>query len=200
VLFCAVGCGVIALIGQIDNPASIGKLYATTLAITLGVMTLSFRVGMTNQSEWPLRMRMALLGVGVAALLFWLDGRTVTANSLGGSEEELVTASTSRFGGLVNIQKTDFSVLSGYALYFAAVLGLCRWWHMAARDRKDSWTIANPIAAGFFGMILMFLWPHDTGSDLGFGIGPLLIASLVIPLVSAWTAPPQPLPRKLRVR
>lgn len=174
-----------------------GKLFATTLAVSVGVMVLSFRSSRKTDSEWPLRMRLALLGVGVAGLLFWLDGRTLAINT-GGGDEELIGTTPGRLGGLVNMSRSDFAVLSGYMMYFAATLGLCRWWHMTCRDRKESWSLGNPIAATFFGVILMFLWPHSHGSGFAYGITPLIIASIAIPLASAWSAPPAPLPRKLR--
>jgi hypothetical protein len=195
-LLAAIGTAGVALITQVDTVAFVGKLFATSLAISVGVMVLSFRSSRKTVSEWPLRMRMALLGVGVAGLLFWLDGRTLTVNT--GGDEELIGTTPGRLGGLINMSRSDFSTLAGYAMYFAATLGLCRWWLMTVRDRKESWSLGHPIAAGFFGMILMFLWPHDQGSPFTYGIASLIIASIAIPLASAWSAPPAPLPRKLR--
>jgi hypothetical protein len=46
----------------------------------------------------------------------------------------------------------------------------------------------------------MFLWPHDANSGFEYGLVPLIIASIAIPLSSGWQAPPAPLPRKLRAR
>lgn len=195
-MLAALGTAGVALVNQVDTVAYVGKLFVTTLAICVGVMVLSFRSSRKPASEWPLRLRMALLGVGVAGLLFWLDGRTFSLNT--GSDDELMGTSPGRLGGLLNMSRSDFSTLTGYAMYFAATLGLCRWWHMTVRDRKESWSMGHPIAAGFFGMVLMFLWPHDQGSPFSNGIAPLLIASVAIPLASAWSAPPAPLPRKLR--
>ena len=117
-----------------------------------------------------------------------------------GADEEFVNTTPSYLFGMIHMSHGDAHALSGYAMYFAACMGLCRWWKMAARDRKDSWTLFNPIAAGFFGNVCAFLWPHELTSFTGFSFGlvPLLIASIAVPLSSAWTPPPPAMPRKLR--
>lgn len=198
----AVGLIPWVLISKTNDISIIGKVYFLTLAISSGVMLLSFRVLAKNHSEWPLRIRMALLGLAVGCMAYWFDGR-VGPTSVNNADEELISTTPSYLFGTVHMNRVDAHVLSGYALYFAACLGLCRWWKMAARDRKDSWTLFNPLAAGFFGLVFAFLWPHYESSQPGpvnfdQGIVPLLIASIAIPLASAWTPPPPPLPRKLR--
>jgi hypothetical protein len=198
-ILCGLGVIPFALATQTDSVAQLGKLFAVAFAVSAGVMTLSFRVGTKNANEWPLRLRMAALGCGIAGLMFWLDGRTLGGSGFVVADDEPGTSFV-RFGDRLSLAKVDSKALTGYALYFAACLGLCRWWLMAARDRKESWSVSHPIAAAFFGTVLMFLWPHDANSGFEYGLVPLIIASIAIPLSSGWQAPPAPLPRKLRAR
>ncbi|MFO0937933.1 MAG: serine/threonine-protein kinase [Gemmataceae bacterium] len=185
-----------ALFSQTSDIATIGKVYLTTLSIVTGVLVLSFRTSAKNQHEWPIRIRMAMLGLVVGCFTFWLDGRTMPT-TIGNQDELLVGTNTYVFGQF-HASRADANTLLYYVAYFSACLGLCRWWKMAALDRKESWTLFNPIAAGFFGCMLSFLWPHEAGYNFDHGIVPLLIASVAVPLASAWTPPPPPLPRKLR--
>ena len=191
-----------AIFTQTSDIATLGKMYFTTLTIAAGVMVLSFRSSSKNQAEWPMRIRMAILGLAVGAVAFWMDGR-VGPTTFNGADEEFVNTTPSYLFGMIHMSHGDAHALSGYAMYFAACLGLCRWWKMAARDRKDSWTLFNPIAAGFFGCVFAFLWPHHVAGNaapVGFdyGIVPLFIAAIAVPLSSAWTPPPPAMPRKLR--
>jgi hypothetical protein len=201
-VICAVGLIPWALATRTDDVGVLGKVYFTTFAIAAGVMVLSLRSSVTNSAEWPLRLRMGALGLAVGVLAFWLDGRVVHVGTPGGGDEEFISTMPSYFFGAVRLgSKADAGVLVGYATYFAASLFLCRWWRMAARDRKESWTLFHPFAAGFAGLILMFLFPFVSDRPMeGFdhGIVPLLVAAVAVPLASAWTPPPPKLPRKLR--
>ena len=201
-IICVIGLIPWALATQTDDVGVLGKVYFTTLAIAAGVMVLSFRTSAKNSAEWPLRVRMGLLGLAVGAMAFWLDGRVVHVGPPAAADEEFVSTMPSYLFGAVRLgSKADSGVLVGYLAYFAASLALCRWWKMAARDRKESWTLFHPFAAGFFGLVLAFLWPRsDVRPMEGFdhGIVPLLVAAIAIPLASAWTPPPPKLPRKLK--
>ena len=88
-----------------------------------------------------------------------------------------------------------------YVLYFAAVLGAGRWWKAAARDRRDRFTMLPPLAAAFWGTVLMFLWPWQPGqTPVVGGIVPLVLAAVAVQAASAWTPPPPPAPKRLRFR
>lgn len=200
-LLCAIGIIPWALITQTSSLAELGKVYATALAIAVGVTTLSFRKSVKTSPEWPMRMKLGLLGVAVGALAFWLDGR-VGPVTLANADEELVSTMPSYLFGTIHMtNKADMGIFTGYAMYFAACLGLVRWWKMAARDRDCSWSLYHPIVAGVFGMVFAFLWPFQSSrpmEGLDHGLAPLIIAAFAVPLASAWTPPPPKLPRKLR--
>jgi hypothetical protein len=90
------------------------------------------------------------------------------------------------------------STLIHYGLYFGCVLGACRWWRMAARDRKERFSLFGPIAAAFWGAVLLFLWPWSANVSAAEGIVPLVLAAVAVQWVSPWVPPPPPAPRRLR--
>jgi hypothetical protein len=69
---------------------------------------------------------------------------------------------------------------------------------MAARDRKDRFSLLGPIAAAFWGGVLLFLWPGTGTSAWADGLIPLVLAAVVVQWVSPWAPPPPPAPRRLR--
>ena len=135
------------------------------------------------------------LGALVGALAFWLDGWNVPhAPSEGASSGE-----TYLFG-TVQVPPDSLSAGLKYLLYFAGVMGAGRWWKAAARDRKDRFTLLPPIAAAFWGAVLVFLWPWQSGSPVVGGIVPLVLATVAVQASSAWNPPPPPAPKRLRFR
>src|SRR5207248_7295462 len=103
--------------------------------------------------------------------------------------------------GLVQLTPDSLSAGLKYLLYFGAVLGAGRWWKAAARDRKDRFTLWPPIAAAFWGAVLVFLWPWQAGgSPVVGGIVPLVLATVAVQAASPWAPPPPPAPRRLRFR
>ena len=137
-------------------------------------------------------------GVGVGLFSFWLDGQHLPDFDPNGEE----TAKTETFlFGMVRLAPGTLSVLSGYALYFAATLGLVRWWHTAARDRKEKFSIWPLIVALVFGVMFQFLWPHKPVGNNGmvFGVVPLVVAAAAVQIVSPWVAP-EPVAAKRKQR
>ena len=69
---------------------------------------------------------------------------------------------------------------------------------MAARDRKERFSLFGPIAAAFWGGVLMFLWPKEATDQWPTGFVPLVLAAVAVQWVSPWAPPPPPAPRRLR--
>jgi hypothetical protein len=115
--------------------------------------------------------------------------------------DDTAQTETFLFGG-VRLASGALAYLSGYALYFAGALGMVRWWHTSARDRKEKFSVWPLVVALIFGSILQFLWPHKPGPDgMVFGVIPLVVAAAAVQIVSPWTVPvPAQAKRKQRVQ
>jgi hypothetical protein len=172
--------------------ADVGKVFLVAVAAVWAVLLGSFGAAYHLKDEWGRRFRLALTGVGVGLFCFWLDGQHMPEFDPSG--EETAKAETFLFGA-VRLAPGTLSVLAGYALYFAATLGLVRWWHTAARDRKEKFSIWPLVVALIFGCLFQFLWPApQAGSAVGrngmvFGVVPLVVAAAAVQIVSPWAAP-----------
>jgi hypothetical protein len=191
-------CGVIpwALVtGTIGDWPAVGKLFLVTTALAWAVLAAAHGARVRAEDSWGRRLRLATLGLGVGLLTFWLDGWV--GPEIDPPIDENSTAETYLFG-TVKLPPHAGPVLIKYGLYFACVLGACRWWRMAARDRKERFSLFGPIAAAFWGAVLLFLWPWDGGASPAAGIVPLVLAAVAVQWVSPWAPPPPPAPRRLR--
>jgi hypothetical protein len=168
--------------------ADVGKVFLVAVAAVWGVLLASFGARYTIKDEWGRRFRLALMGVGVGLFSFWLDGQHMPEFDPSG--EETAKAETFLFGA-VRLAPGTLSVLAGYALYFAATLGLVRWWHTAARDRKEKFSVWPLVVALIFGSLFQFLWPYKSGGNSGmvFGVVPLVVAAAAVQIVSPSAAP-----------
>jgi hypothetical protein len=176
--------------------ASIGKMGLVSVALAWAVLLAAGRARYKTADSWGRRLRFAGLGVLVGALSFWLDGWI--GPTFDAVEDESPTANSYLFGWM-NMPPRSVPVASGYVLYFACVLGAARWWRMAAKDRKDRFSLFPPFVAAFWGGVLSFLWPWQAGT-LEFGILPLILATVAVQWVAPWVPPPPPPAKKLRWR
>jgi hypothetical protein len=180
--------------------ADVGKVFLTSVACVWAVLLGSYGAGYTVKDEWARRFRLALFGSVVGLFCFWLDGRHMPEIDPAG--EDTAQTETYLFGG-VRLASGSLAYLSGYALYFAGALGMVRWWHTTARDRKEKFSIWPLVVALIFGGLLQFLWPaRPVGADgMVFGTVPLVVAAAAVQIVSPWTAPVSALAkRKQRVQ
>lgn len=177
--------------------ATIGRMLLVSIAVAWAFVLASGGARFKKGDTWGRRLRFATLGLLVGVLAFWLDGWV--GPTLDASAEELPTTNSYLFGW-VHFPARSVPVASGYALYFACVLGAARWWRMAARDRKERFSLFPPFVAVFWGGVLSFLWPWTPSASLEFGLLPLVLGTIAVQWVSPWVPPPPPLPKKLRWR
>jgi hypothetical protein len=172
--------------------ADVGKVLLLAVAVVWGVLLATFGAKYSVKDEWGRRFRLALAGSAVGLFCFWLDGQHMPEFDPSG--EETAKAETYLFGA-VRMAPGTMSVLSGYALYFAATLGLVRWWHSTARDRKEKFSVWPLFVALIFGCLFQFLWQaQQNGNGVGksgmvFGVVPLVVAAAAVQIVSPWAAP-----------
>ena len=184
------------LVAQVTDPLALGKVFLVTTALAwtmvLGAGGRSFR---SADTWWP-RLRFAGLGLAVGLLAFWLDGWTLPTASAGGP----LTSRGVTFFGLGTIDGESVPYAAKYLLYFAGVLGAGRWWRLSARDRRERLSFGALVASGFWGLLLVFLWPTGTEHVVEGAILPLLVASVAVQAVSPWVPAVNAAPKKFRLR
>ncbi|CAN5606986.1 hypothetical protein BH11PLA2_BH11PLA2_06430 [soil metagenome] len=183
-----------AATGNLDSTVSLGKSFLLALAVTWGVLLTVGDSAFKAKDTWGRRLRQIACGLLIGAFAFWLDG--FPGPDFNSAAEEVSHAEPYAFGSL-RMSPLAVSVLGHYLLYFAATMGLMRWWRVAARDRKESFSLVPPLAAAFWGVVLAFLWPWAT-NNLHFGVVPLVLAAIAVQWVSPWSPPPPPQPKRLK--
>ncbi len=184
-----------AVISQSADWTGLGKLFLLTAALSWAMVAGAGGSRYYATDTWTRRLKLAGLGALVGVLAFWLDGWNLPHAPAG----DAASGETYLFG-LVQLTPDSLSAGLKYLLYFAGVLGAGRWWKAAAKDRKDRFTLWPPIAAAFWGAVLLFLWPWQVGSPVVGGIVPLVLATVAVQAASPWAPPPPPAPKRLRFR
>ncbi len=176
--------------------ATIGRMALVSLAVAWAFLLAAGRARFKKSDSWARRLRFASLGLVIGLFAFWLEGWV--GPSLDSGYEESPTANSYLFGFL-HVPARSVPVVWSYALYFACVFGAARWWRMAAKDRKERFSLFPPFVAVFWGLVLSFLWPWHA-STIEFGLLPLVLGTIAVQWVSPWVPPPPPMPKKLRWR
>ncbi|MFO0847963.1 MAG: serine/threonine-protein kinase [Gemmataceae bacterium] len=184
-----------ALVTQTTDPQPLAKLVLLTTLLTWAVVAGAGRLTYRAADTWVARLRLGLLGALVGSAAYFVDGWPTPRLAPG----EPVSLGGSSVLGLFQLPDGTASVAARYLLYFGGVLAIGRWWRTAARDRKERVGLFPAVAAGFWAVVLGFLWPWQAG-DLWGGALPVVLAAVAVQLVSPWTPPPPPLPRKLKFR
>jgi hypothetical protein len=137
---------------------------------------------------WVRRVVMMALGMGIGFAALWLDGFVLkgTSRSIG---------HTSIPG--VRIEGVGFGDVAGYLSYFALAFFALRWWKLADRRRPHRFSFAPIVAAGFWGLALLFIWQQD---EAWRGTLILTTSAAIVQLVSPWEQPPPPITRRMRLR
>lgn len=194
-LYTVLGIVPYAVVTSTVDVSRLGDLFLLSVALSWAVLIGAAGSDARTSDSWGRRFRLGGLGLLVGALAFWLDGWHLPrpASPMAGSGERYVF-------GLLQMDTETASAAWHYLLYFGGVLTAGRWWLMAAKDRKDRLGLFPLIAMGFWGGLLIFLWPWVAGTPVAGGIVPLVIAAFAVQLASPWVEPPPPPPRKLRWR
>ena len=170
--------------GLLSNPSDwtgLMKLFLVSTALSWAVLLGSGQAAFRSSDGWSRRLRLGILGLGIGAFAFWLDGWTMPR-----AASSSVSNADSFFFGTITMPSDVFSTGVRYVLYFGGVMAAGRWWRAAARDRKERFSLFPLLAAGFWSAALLFLWPWEAGSPAT-GIVPIVLAIVAVQAVSPWT-------------
>jgi hypothetical protein len=188
----ALTTGLWATVARSDDWNWIGSLFFLTVGVSWAVLVPSkFWKKGPNADSWGRRFVMAGMGVGVGVLALWLDGWTVWS----ALNPSAATDTASSYGPPILREGGGNAV--NYLIYFGLALGLLRWWKIADRRRPQWFSFFPLLAAGFWALTLLFVWPWP---ERPHGAAALVMAALVVQCVSPWEQPPPPSPRRLRLR
>jgi hypothetical protein len=140
--------------------------------------------------SWIRRFIMLLVGAGVGALAFWLDGgmpRTLPP------EMTQTVVHTPTFATFLGVDWVG--QLAGYLSYFGVMFFAVRWWKMAGPRRQSRFSFLPVLVVGVWSLVLLLIWPQMMSMALL-----LVVASVVVQLVSPWDGPSVPVARKIKPR
>jgi hypothetical protein len=186
VLFAGVGAMIWAATGAKHAPQAKSLFFMSVLA-SWAVLIPSKLWTERRGDSWSRRIALLLVGAGVGATALWMEGWKPGA-SLDPSEgfEGMVRTTLFSASGL-----NEAAFISYYALAFFAL----RWWRMTDRRRPRRFSLFPVLASGFWAALLLLL----VGTPFWHGIV-LMMASAIVQLASPWEQPPQPAPKRVRLR
>jgi hypothetical protein len=188
VLFAGLAATLWAALGQMRSVTEVGLLFFLTVATSWAILVPAKFWTAQRGDSWKRRIVMMVLGALVGLGALWLEGYSPALDTDPGPDAA---------GGprLVSILPgnsfTEASYLSYYALTFFAL----RWWRMTDARRPGRFSFAPILAAGFWGLLLLLVWPQ-----MWRGAVVLVLASGIVQLVSPWEQPPPPATRRMRLR
>lgn len=193
-LFAALALVPYAVIAPAHSWESAGRFFLVTVLLCWAMLVGGSGVSHRAPDAWSRRLRMAALGLLVGVVAFWVDGWSLPRP---GSDQ--LPSDQTYPAAILQAAPEAVSAGTRYLLYFGGVLGIGRWWRAVARDRKDRFSLFPGIVAAFWGLLLAFLWPWQSGAVWA-GAIPLVLAALVVQAASPWDPAPLPAPKKLRYR
>lgn len=187
----ALGLVPYGLLSRATDWAPLAELFLVSTglawAVLLGTGVATYRA----EDSWIRRFRMLLMGLVVGGLAYWLDGGKMPNPAAQDRPFWSIL-------GLIDLPTDQASILIRYMLYFGGAMGASKWWKATARDRKERFSLGPVIAAGFWAVLLLFLWPLETASVAN-AIMPLILTAIAVQAVSPWRAPLAERPRRLRL-
>ena len=127
------------------------------------------------------RTVMMAFGLLIGALALWLEGWSIDgwSGSIAGLDDD---AGGWRIG--LPHKREGIMLAAGYLSYFGLAFFALRWWKMADRLRAHRFSLVPILAAGFWAVVLLLVWPHPES--------PRAIAWRCFsdrPMVSPWELP-----------
>jgi hypothetical protein len=185
-LFALVASSLWAALFHLQDPLEVAASFFLTVATCWAVLVpAKLRTGRADDA-W-LRVVMLVLGMAIGIGVAWLEGRPFSWPITDPFGAASPAASAAEARGL--------PALAGSVCYFGLALFALRWWRMADRQRTQRFGFGPLLAAGFWGLVLLPVWPHPWN-----GTVVLVTSAAIVQIVSPWEKPAPPNARRLRLR
>lgn len=156
----------------------LGRVFLLATAMSWAVLLFA-RPPLAPGRHWGRRLPMLLAGAGVGGLAFWLDGWLVPGPGP-------TPVGATGLAAWLRLDHGTFSTANKYLCFFGLTAAAVRWWSLTDRRRKERFRLAPVIVAGFWGSVLLFLWPWESASP-ALGLAPLVIAAVAVQVASPWS-------------
>src|SRR5262249_58959811 len=107
---------------------------------------------------WARRFVMMVLGGAVGVGMLWLTGWGPEWS--GGDGTALASGDGGPWSRILPAGREGLSGGAGYLSYFGLALCALRWWKIADRRRSHRFSFFPGLAAGFWGLVLIFICPR----------------------------------------
>jgi hypothetical protein len=175
--------------GPTWNWADVGTFFFLTVGVCWAVL-LPARLWSGRKGDvWLRRFIMLLIGAALGLGALWLQGWLPEL-----PQPELSVPGEPGLGGTL-FPSGGVADVAAYLSYFGLVFFIPRWWRMADPRRGQRFSFAPILAAGFWSLILLLVWPQPMRGAVA-----LVMASAILQLVSPWEAPPPAPAKRLRLR
>lgn len=174
--------------------STLGRVFLLSTALSWVTLVVARPPRDNSRNTWSRRFQLLLVGLGVGALAFWLDGWVVPR---GGT-----AADTSRdlvIGKWARVSPETFSTAMRYLFYFGLATAASPWWSMTDRRRRERLRLLPIIGAGLWSGVFLFLWPWEAASA-ALGVAPIVIAAVCVQVASPWVPPAPGVPRATVIR
>jgi hypothetical protein len=171
-----------------------GQLLLLSTGLSWAVLVVAGAQQSRTDHTWGRRFQLLLVGLGVGAFAFWLEGW-----SLPHGENAADTSRDLVLGTWARVHPQMFSTGMRYLFYFGLTAAACPWGVMTDRRRRRRFRLTRVVLGGAVAGLLLFLWPWEAASPM-LGVVPIVIAAIATQIASPW-APvvPSSLSRPARV-
>ncbi|HSQ57193.1 MAG TPA: protein kinase [Gemmata sp.] len=160
----------------------LGRVFVLSTVLTWGILLVARVPRRNDNNPWGRRAIQLLVGLGVGALAFWLDGWGLPTGTSNATSSDLVLWTGHR------VSPEALSIGVRYLFYFGLAVAACRWWVATDRSRRERVRVTPIIGAAFWGTVFVFLWPWESAGVI-LGLAPLMIAAVAVQGVSPWSPP-----------
>jgi hypothetical protein len=179
-------------LASIGDLTQIGAGFFLTLAVCWAVLIPAKLWDGRSGDSSIRRAIMLVLGLLVGLGGMWLDGWTLHWHEA--KNDPTVLAGLPALG-----EGESLSIAAGYLSYFGLSLFALRWWRLADRTRPHRFSLAPILAAGFWAVVLLLVWPWAYMPS-PHGAVALVLSSVIVQLVSPWEAPAPAAAKRMRLR
>jgi len=183
-------------LAQVQSWSETGSVLFLTVAICWAIQVPAKFWNNRTGDSWMRRVVMMILGTAIGAGALWLNGLAQLPDMSQGLPAR-PSDFFDRWNTINNDGPPSVANMAGFISYFALSLCALRWWRLADRNRNHRFSCFPVIAAAFWAMVLMFIWPKG---EAPYGAIALVTSAVIVQWVSPWDQPQPRSARRLRLR